>query len=89
MLGLGENIEEVESVMQDLRQHGVSLLTLGQYLQPTKHHLPVERYLSPAEFEALAEEWLPDGLFSRGIGAHGPFLLSCRSAGEERSAQAS
>jgi lipoic acid synthetase len=55
MLGLGEDIEEVESVMQDLRQHGVSLLTLGQYLQPTRHHLPVERYLSPAEFEALAE----------------------------------
>jgi lipoic acid synthetase len=55
MLGLGEKIEEVESVMQDLRQHGVSLLTLGQYLQPTKHHLPVERYLSPAEFEALAK----------------------------------
>ena len=55
MLGLGEKIEEVESVMQDLRQHGVRLLTLGQYLQPTKHHLPVERYLSPAEFEALAK----------------------------------
>ncbi|MAF07928.1 MAG: lipoyl synthase [Acidiferrobacteraceae bacterium] len=55
MLGLGEDIEEAESVMRDLRQHGVSLLTLGQYLQPTRHHLPVERYLSPAEFESLAE----------------------------------
>ena len=55
MLGLGEEIGEVESVMQDLRHHGVSLLTLGQYLQPTRHHLPVERYLSPGEFEALAD----------------------------------
>ncbi len=55
MLGLGEEIGEVESVMQDLRYHGVSLLTLGQYLQPTRHHLPVERYLSPSEFEALAD----------------------------------
>ena len=55
MLGLGEDIDEVVSVMHDLRQHGVSLLTLGQYLQPTRHHLPVERYASPTEFESLAE----------------------------------
>ena len=55
MLGLGEEISEVESVMQDLRDHGVSLLTLGQYLQPTRHHLPVERYVDPQEFEALAK----------------------------------
>ena len=55
MLGLGEDIDEVVSVMHDLRQHGVTLLTLGQYLQPTRHHLPVERYASPAEFESLAE----------------------------------
>ena len=55
MLGLGEEIGEVESVMQDLRDHGVSLLTLGQYLQPTRHHLPVERYVDPQEFEALAK----------------------------------
>ena len=55
MLGLGEDIEEVVSVMHDLRRHGVTLLTLGQYLQPTRHHLPVERYVSPAEFASLAE----------------------------------
>ena len=55
MLGLGEDIEEVVSVMQDLRGHGVTLLTLGQYLQPTRHHLPVERYVPPAEFSSLAE----------------------------------
>ena len=39
--------------MQDLRSHGVTLLTLGQYLQPTRHHLPVERYVTPQEFESL------------------------------------
>ena len=53
MLGLGEEIGEVKSVMQDLRSHGVTLLTLGQYLQPTRHHLPVERYVTPQEFESL------------------------------------
>ncbi len=53
MLGLGETAEEVEQVMHDLRAHGVSLLTLGQYLQPGLHHLPVQRYVPPAEFERL------------------------------------
>lgn len=53
MLGLGESTEEVETVMGDLRAHGVSILTLGQYLQPTKHHLPVERYVTPQEFSEL------------------------------------
>ena len=55
MLGLGETNEEVVSVMEDLRRHEVQLLTLGQYLQPTKHHLPVERYATPAEFEELGQ----------------------------------
>ncbi|MGZ9713865.1 lipoyl synthase [Glaciimonas sp. GNP009] len=53
MLGLGETIEEIEVVMQDLRDHQVDMLTLGQYLQPSPHHLPVARYVTPAEFEAL------------------------------------
>ena len=55
MLGLGETIEEVEQVMQDLRAHNVDMLTLGQYLQPSKHHLPVDRFVHPDEFEALRE----------------------------------
>jgi len=55
MLGLGETIEEVEQVMQDLRDHDVDMLTLGQYLQPSKHHLPVDRFVHPDEFEALRE----------------------------------
>jgi lipoic acid synthetase len=53
MLGLGETKEETIEAMQDLRDNGVSILTLGQYLQPTRKHLAVERYISPAEFEAF------------------------------------
>jgi|SRR5690554_3355677 len=55
MLGLGETMDEVKQVMQDLRDHGCRMLTLGQYLQPSRHHLAVERFVSPAEFEELAE----------------------------------
>ena len=55
MLGLGEKLEEVLEVMQDLRTHGCEMLTLGQYLQPSEHHLPVERYVTPLEFEQLAD----------------------------------
>ncbi|MBX2835826.1 MAG: lipoyl synthase [Gammaproteobacteria bacterium] len=54
MLGLGETIEEVEEVMQDLRDHQVNMLTLGQYLQPSINHLPVARFVHPDEFDALA-----------------------------------
>lgn len=53
MLGLGETVEEIRAVMHDLRGHGVQMLTLGQYLQPSIHHLPVERYAPPEEFEQL------------------------------------
>lgn len=53
MLGLGEGHEEILAVMADLRAHGCNMLTLGQYLQPSRDHLPVQRYWTPAEFEAL------------------------------------
>ena len=53
MLGLGEEIAEVEQVMGDLRAHDCNMLTLGQYLQPTLHHLPVSRYVHPDEFDRL------------------------------------
>lgn len=56
MLGLGEEIAEILTVMQDLRAHDCEMLTLGQYLQPSRHHLPVQRYLAPAEFEQLAQQ---------------------------------
>jgi lipoic acid synthetase len=51
MVGLGETDEEILQVMRDLREHGVEMLTIGQYLQPTRHHLPVERFVEPAQFE--------------------------------------
>jgi lipoic acid synthetase len=53
MLGLGENPDEVISVMRDLRAHGVDILTLGQYLRPSPKHLPIVRYVPPAEFDDL------------------------------------
>ncbi|MBL8251223.1 MAG: lipoyl synthase [Candidatus Competibacter sp.] len=53
MLGLGETLEEIEEVMRDLREHRVEMLTVGQYLQPSAHHLPVARYVPPEEFERL------------------------------------
>jgi lipoic acid synthetase len=53
MLGLGENMDEVVEVMKDMRAHNVEMLTLGQYLQPSKHHLPVARYVEPDEFDEL------------------------------------
>ena len=55
MLGLGEEIAEVERVMEDLRAHEVDMLTLGQYLQPSLSHLPIARFVHPTEFDALAE----------------------------------
>jgi len=54
MLGLGESDEEIIEVMRDLRAHGCDMLTLGQYLQPSRHHLPVQRFVTPEQFEHLA-----------------------------------
>jgi len=55
MLGLGETLEEVAEVMHHLREHDCDMLTLGQYLQPSQHHLPVSRYVPPDEFQQLEE----------------------------------
>ncbi|MFM8412012.1 MAG: lipoyl synthase [Alphaproteobacteria bacterium] len=55
MLGLGESTDEVLSVLRDLRSVGCDILTLGQYLRPSRNHLPVERYLEPSEFVALGQ----------------------------------
>jgi lipoic acid synthetase len=59
MVGLGETDEEILEVMRDLRAHDVEMLTVGQYLQPSQHHLPVKRFVTPEEFkilEAAAQE---------------------------------
>lgn len=53
MVGLGERWEEIEQVMRDLRSIEVDILTIGQYLQPSRYHLPIERYYTPAEFAEL------------------------------------
>jgi lipoic acid synthetase len=58
MLGLGESREELLQTMKDLLAHGCDILTLGQYLQPSKDHLPVERFVPPEEFDSLREEAL-------------------------------
>ncbi|MBU1298124.1 MAG: lipoyl synthase [Bacteroidetes bacterium] len=61
MLGLGENLDEVIDVMKDLRRVDCNILTLGQYLQPTKQHLPVDRFVHPDEFKMVKEKGLEFG----------------------------
>jgi lipoic acid synthetase len=79
MLGLGESLEEVKKTLQDLLDAGCSIVTLGQYLQPSKEHLQVERFVSPEEFDHWKETALNMG-FS-GI-ASGPFVRSSYHAKE-------
>ncbi len=73
MLGLGESREEIEGTLRNLRAAGCSLLTLGQYLQPSRKHLPVHRFVPPEEFESWRETALHLG-FSEV--ASGPFVRS-------------
>lgn len=61
MVGIGEKKEEVISLMKDLVNHGCDILTIGQYLQPTKNHLPVDRFVTPEEFSFYKEEGLKMG----------------------------
>ena len=73
MLGLGENLAQVEGALRDLRSHNVDMITIGQYLQPTPHHHPVIRYWTPDEFKELER-------FGYGLGfthvASGPMVRS-------------
>lgn len=73
MLGLGESDEEILATMDDLRAHNVDILTLGQYLQPTRHHLPVVRYVTPEKFLEFREIGLAKGFFEV---ASGPLVRS-------------
>jgi lipoyl synthase len=61
MVGLGETNEEILDVMRDLRAHSVNMLTIGQYLQPSAHHLPVLRYVHPDEFRMFEQEAMKMG----------------------------
>lgn len=63
MLGMGETEEEVLQVMNDLREHNCQLLTLGQYLAPTRNHFPVQRYVTPQEFSDYAKKGVALGFF--------------------------
>src|SRR4051794_20815669 len=68
MVGLGETDEEIVAVMRDLRAHEVDMLTIGQYLQPSPHHLPVERYVHPEAFALFAREAAALGFKHAAIG---------------------
>jgi lipoic acid synthetase len=85
MLGLGETNEEIKQALQDLRAHDVEMLTLGQYLAPSRHHYPVMRYVTPDEFKELGD-------YAKSLGfnavASGPLVRSSyhadkQAAGEE------
>ena len=77
MLGLGETSTEVLQVMSELRTQDCDMLTLGQYLQPSRHHLPVQRYVTPSEFAQLAERGYEMGF--KNI-ASGPLVRSSYQA---------
>lgn len=80
MLGLGETNEEVEQTLKDLRAHDVDMVTLGQYLQPSRYHMPVARYVTPEEFKGFAD-------FARALGfkniASGPLVRSSYHADKQ------
>ena len=78
MVGLGETVDEMRSTMADLLEHGCDILTIGQYLQPSKNHLPVERFVTPEEFEQLRENALALGF--KGV-ASSPTVRSSFEAG--------
>lgn len=80
MVGLGETREELIEVMRDLRAHDVDMLTIGQYLQPSRHHLPVARYLHPDEFEELRQ--IGESLGFAHV-ASGPMVRSSYHADEQ------
>lgn len=80
MVGLGEEMEEIKATMRDLRDHGCSMLTIGQYLAPSDSHLPVEKYYTPEEFDQLRE-------YGESIGfnhvASGPLVRSSYHADQQ------
>ncbi len=81
MVGLGETDEEIMAVMRDLRAHDVDGITIGQYLQPSKHHAPVKRFVEPAQFDAYAR-------YARELGftqiASGPLVRSSYHAEQQQ-----
>ena len=80
MLGLGETAEELIQVMRDMREHNIDMITLGQYLQPSRDHLAVERFVTPEEFDQF-------GLIAKELGfksvASGPLVRSSYHADKQ------
>jgi lipoic acid synthetase len=80
MLGVGERKDEIAQTLRDLRAEGVDILTIGQYLQPTPQHLPVDRWVTPEEFR----EWREFGLsIGFGVVESGPLVRSSYHADEQ------
>ncbi len=69
MVGLGETDDEIRQVMQDMRAHDIDMITIGQYLQPSKHHAPVMRYMHPDDFKKLEEYAYSLGFKHAAVGA--------------------
>ena len=84
MVGLGETLDEIVDVMRDLRAVGVDMLTIGQYLQPSRHHLAVERYVTPQEFKQLERTGYELGFSNV---AAGPMVRSSYHADQQASEQ--
>lgn len=82
IVGMGETLEEAREVMRDLRAAGCDIVTIGQYLQPTKQHLPVNRFYHPEEFAALKEEGLAMGFHHV---ESGPLVRSSYHAAQQAS----
>src|SRR6185437_3140790 len=80
MVGLGETKEEVMQVMDDMRSAGVDFITIGQYLQPTRKHAPIDRFVHPDEFASLAEIARSKGFL---MVAASPLTRSSHHAGED------
>lgn len=80
MLGLGENDDEIKQVLRDMRAHDIDMLTLGQYLAPSKYHMPVQRFVTPQQFEEFR-------IFAEDIGfkqvASGPLVRSSYHADKQ------
>ena len=80
MLGIGEKEDEIKQVMHDMVEAGVDILTIGQYLQPTKEHSPIDRWVTPEEFQRWKEYALEIGF---GVCESGPLVRSSYHADEQ------
>jgi lipoic acid synthetase len=69
MVGLGETDDEILQVMQDMREHDIDMLTIGQYLAPSNHHLPVRRYVHPDTFKMFEKRAVEMGFTHAAVGA--------------------